>query len=113
MGLDFNGSDARWAYSGFNRFRERLAAIIGIKLREMEGFGGTGDWNKVKDPIVPFLFHSDCEGELSPEECKTTAPRLKELVSLWSDDDYDKQQALLLVKGMKSCARRKKPLIFC
>ena len=113
MGLDVGG--AHWAYSGFIRFRERLAAAIGIvSLRDMEGFGGEGrrSWEPFDDPIVPLLDHSDCEGELAPEVCRTVAPRLKEIVSVWPKDDYDRVQAVILVGAMKRAARTARPLRF-
>lgn len=69
-------------------------------------------WNKIKDPIVDLLNCSDCEGSLSPSQCKKIAPRLKELVKVWSDD-YDKIQALLLAEGMEECSKNGKTLEFC
>lgn len=143
MGLDFNHSEAHWAYSGFNRFRERLAEEIGICLPLMEGFWTIGyeystveltkrlvgtkmvdenffwlpkkplRWDKIKDPIVDLLYHSDCDGSLMPGQCKKIAPRLRELVNDWNDDDYDKKQAILLAEGMEFCAKNRKRLTFC
>lgn len=112
MGLDFSHGDAHWAYSGFNRFRTRLAEAIGIKLMDMQGFGGTIPWETVTDAIVPLLNHSDCDGELSPEECATVAPRLRELVAEWSDMDSDKREALPLAEAMEQCAGLGEPLEF-
>jgi len=143
MGLDFSDCNAHWAYSGFMRFRDRLAKEIGICIYFMEGFWIKGEnsmsnvemtkrllgaeivenfywfpekplkWDKIKDDIVPFLYHSDCDGKLTARECKKIAPRLKELVKDWDDNDYDKQQALELIKGMNKCAKNNKPLRFC
>ena len=105
MGLDFSHTNAHWSYSGFMRFRVRLTAEIGIDLKKMIGFNKENDfkslsWEKVTDPIKYLLDHSDCDGDLSPELCSKIAPRLRELVSSWDDDDYDKEQALLLAEGM-------------
>ena len=116
MGLDFDGADAHWSYSGFNRFREKLGAVIGIKLKEMNGFRQDQQkgisWDNVSDPIKPLLNHSDCDGEISHKDCGVVAKRLRELVSFWSNDDYDKQEAINLAVGMESCHKRKKPLLF-
>lgn len=39
LGLYVNGNRcAGWSYSGFNSFREKVAAACGIQLRKMEGF---------------------------------------------------------------------------
>lgn len=118
MGIDFSHCEAHWAYSGFMRFRIRLAKEIGIDLMKMDGFGEAPDygglpWDKVIDPIVPLLNHSDCDGELSPQECKLVAPRLRELVASWPDDDYDKIKALELAEGMEFAADEGEALIFC
>lgn len=160
--VDGNLSGAHWSYSGFNEFRHRLAEAAGINLKKMEGFveldkaaiinekgweayreavkeefaRGKIPWSTIDDPLKPFLNHSDCEGELTPAECATVGPRIKELVSQWPDkitleinpefrkqrpeypermemDNYDKVHALLLVKAMEEAVRLNLPLEFC
>lgn len=118
MGLDFSHADAHWSYGGFMRFRERLAGEAGITLRDMAGFATMADngkqlpWDAIDDPIKSLLNHSDCDGDLSPDECKEVAPRLRELVKGWPDDDYDKIHALMLAKGMELAASQKEKLRF-
>ena len=113
MGLDFRGADAHWSYSGFNKFRIRLIAEVGFP----------GAWDKLinfhvvpnglkKDGIWPLLNHSDCDGELTVEEMKLIEPRLREIVSRWPEDDYDKQHGLLLADGMLDCILEGIPLEF-
>lgn len=112
MGLRFSHGDAQWSYHGFGNFRKRLANEIGIDLMRMDGFMDNGiPWDKIIDPIVPLLNHSDCEGYLSAEECASVAPRLRELVSAW-DEDHDKNRALDLANGMDEAAREKESLLF-
>ncbi len=122
MGIDFSHGNAHWSYSGFHHARTRLAAVIGVNLNAMQGFqrsliaGDTGQrpisWATVTDEIAPLLYHSDCDGELSPDECRALAPRLKQLVEHWPDDDYDKQKFLELAKGMEEAAAVGEPLVF-
>jgi hypothetical protein len=113
MGLDFDGSSAGWSYIGFHRFRARVAREIEVVLDKMDGFGGSESWDPVKgDPIIYLLDHSDCDGELTPEQCRVVAPRLRELIQYWPED-YDKVNAIALAEGMESCAKRNKPLRFC
>jgi hypothetical protein len=120
MGLDFRQSTARWSYGGFNNFRSRLAAEIGIDLDSMQGFGGLGEsstidptppgripWSTVDDDLVPLLNHSDCDGVLTAEEMRSVSPRLREIVSHWPTDaahpaSYDRRQALQLCDDMDS-----------
>jgi hypothetical protein len=117
MGLNFSNSQVSWAYSGFNSFRKRLANEIGIEnLDKMYGFGGRKSWKPYQsDPIYPFINHSDCDGKLPWEECRTVAPRLRELVSKWEgvETAYDKEMALQLADDMEKHAKMKKNLIFC
>ena len=92
----------------------------GINLDDMYGFAKCWDehehiaisWDNVKDPITPLLNHSDCDGELTPEECRTVAPRLRELVANWKEDDYDKAKAIELAEGMELAAKNNELLEF-
>lgn len=93
MGLDLELERrehvTRMPYSTFMQFRQRLAGQIGIQdLDEMEGYGGGRSWEEIDDPIVPFLNHSDCEGDLDAEACETIGPRLRELVVEWPEDAF-------------------------
>lgn len=70
-------------------------------------------WDTVTDDeLVPLLNHSDCDGVLTAEQCKLVAPRLLEIVGHWKDD-YDKENALMLVDGMWRAAKAGEPLQFC
>jgi len=123
MGLNFNYGNARWSYSGFHSFRKKLADEMGIDLDEMDGFKTENNtplgkpmpgisWGTIKDDIKYLLYHSDCDGQLSSLRCKKIIPRLRKLIKSWSGDDYDKQQALELIKGMKEAIKLNKPLKF-
>lgn len=121
MGLDFSHGGAHWAYSGFMRFRKRLAAVYGVELSKMEGF--QMDWEpKISNPIpwtkttcgelTALINHSDCDGYLRDYQCKKMAPALRKAVESWPNGDYDKEQALLLADGMERAAKEKKRLRF-
>lgn len=113
MGLRFSRGNAQWSYSGFGCFRTKLAKGIGFDLDDTYGFGGDIQWDTINDPLVPLLNHSDCDGSLTAEQCRTVAPRLTELVKDWPDDDYDKINALELVKGMKEAIEDDADIEFC
>lgn len=126
MGIDFSHTEAGWSYSGFGLFREALAEYEGIRLRDMAGFCAPwrGDdpethpnlpWDKVDTPLKPLLNHSDCDGDLSPEECAQIAPRLREVVNaLWPDEnDYNRKSGLALAEGMERAAAAGERLEFC
>jgi hypothetical protein len=73
-----------------------LAKQIGINLLEMEGFSdreyfkdgflnkdrkfGTIKWETVTDDLKHLLNHSDCDGHITPTNCKKIAKRLKEVI---------------------------------
>ncbi|MFJ2004741.1 hypothetical protein [Streptomyces chartreusis] len=120
MGLDFSHTEAQWAYSGFSRFRRALAHHEGIDLDVMHGFEWYGDdrprvsWDDVTTPLKPLLNHSDCDGELTPEECRQVAPRLREVVNaVWPEDCHDRASGLALADGMDAAAKANEPLEFC
>lgn len=114
MGIAFSHGEAGWSYSGFNRFRARLACdALGVDLFSLRGFGGTTSWNTVKGPLKPLLTHSDCDGVLSPKECKSVAPALRAAVSAWPEEDYDRVMAQRLADGMVEAAEADEPLEFC
>lgn len=130
MGLDFSHGKARWSYSGFMRFRQKLAKAEGLNLDDMEGYADNRfgrllradespapdhavSWDTTDTPLRPLLDHSDCDGELTPAECAQVAPRLKEIVSDWPIGDYDRNAALSLVAAMEYCAEHGENLEFC
>lgn len=113
MGISFRPGTASWSYGGFHRFREHLMTDLGLELDQMFGFGGTKSWSEVHDPLVLFLNHSDCDGELAPEVCAIVAPRLRELILTWDPLDYDVYAGHNLADAMDECARTQRPLLFC
>ena len=124
MGVDFWPADydsaidtyeiiPGWSYSGFHDFRRHLVELAGINLDEMQGFADGSEgipWDTVDDAIVPFIYHSDCDGELTPEQCGTVGPRLRELVEQL--DGYDKRAGLRLADLMDRCHERNVDLQF-
>jgi hypothetical protein len=82
----------------------RLAKEINMDLEQMEGFSGNRKFSEFTDDIIPLLDHSDCDGILTPDECKKVAPRLRELVKSWPDE-YDRNRALELADGMEQAAK--------
>lgn len=119
MGLDFSHGGASWSYSGFNRFRERLMQHAGLgELRDRVGFGGDVPFTE-DHPLIPLLDHSDCDGELSVDECLMAAPALVEAITHMESDqrdpdhEYDRRMGLRLAAGMLLAASERKPLEFC
>lgn len=82
MGLDTTHNAWHGPYSSFNIFRHDLAKRIGINLDEYAGYSasGTKDLASINHPIMELLNHSDCEGELTPEQCKRVADGLDMII---------------------------------
>lgn len=110
----------QWSYAGFNQFRRRVAECIGIDLTQMNGFGGDGSWDVVTSPLRHLLDHSDCDGELSPEQAAQVGPALRRVMAelsavndggdfLWA---YDREHGEELVQLLELCAREKVPVLF-
>jgi hypothetical protein len=138
MGLDFhwgpqrsaNIAGPRWSYSGFMVFRERLAraaGLIGSRESLNDHYGSVesvafraGDRqalhaypSQFNEPLVLLIDHADCEGDLSPDQCRRLAPRLRELMKDWPADDYDRIHGERLAAACEECARTKTILEFC
>jgi hypothetical protein len=85
----------------------------------MKGFGGKKPWDSVTTALRPLLDHSDCDGQLSPEDAATVAPRLTEVLDKWdaaggSDPGlrYDVQAGRALVRLLELCAAERIPVMF-
>lgn len=131
MGLDFTHTDAHFSYGDFGEFRRALARWEGFDLDAMAGHCAPwrGDdplthqnrpWDEIDVPLKPLLNHSDCDGDLSPEECAQVAPRLREAIdALWPDSDGSLEarlyrgNGLALADGMDRAAAAGERLGFC
>lgn len=80
MGLDTSHNAWHGPYSSFGDFRKNLAKHLGINLLEMEGFGGDISFDTIDDDVKILLDHSDCDGNISPDDCKKLAVRLREIM---------------------------------
>lgn len=88
MGLDTTHDCWHGAYSSFASFRRVLAALVGLDLAQMEGFGGSQKFpSKEDEPAVILLNHSDCDGEIAAEDCEPLAYRLEQLMKVLPDED--------------------------
>ncbi len=76
-------------------------------------------WSALKpDPLHVLLYHSDCDGEISPEDCALIADRLEDLLPLMPQGDAgghignwrDKTQAF--IDGCRLAAAANEPLDF-
>jgi hypothetical protein len=123
VGLDFawtgdsHATAPRWAYSGFMRFRERLAKSAGMILPDDDLrvlYDREIKWPSIfAEPLVILIDHSDCEDDLSPSQCRMLAPRLRELMADWPADDYDRIHGERLAKACEECAEGGHVLRFC
>lgn len=123
MGIDFSHTTAQWSYTGFGDFRRALALFEGFELDDMDGFGGDRDWSTVHTDLAPLLNHSDCDGEMTPDECRRVAPRLCVVVdelwpaerAVWEIDpsaSFNRRSGLALADGMDAAAAADEHLQF-
>jgi hypothetical protein len=83
MGLDTTHNAWHGPYSSFNRFRYQLAKRIGINLDEYIGYnpGGSKDLVSIDHPLMDLFNHSDCDGELTPEQCSKIVDGLDQIIN--------------------------------
>jgi len=91
MGLDTTHDCWHGSYSSFATFRKRLAKSIGEDYENLLELGGSKTPEEVNHPITPLLFHSDCDGDLSVEECESIVKGIDmilENLEPQEDDEY-------------------------
>ena len=92
MGLDTSHDAWHGPYSSFNQFRYWLAKKIGINLDDYLGYGKvnpTKDLTSIDHKLMPLFHHSDCDGILTPSECKQIAEGIDEVLNSMSQEEID------------------------
>lgn len=108
--MEFSHGGAYFGHTHFRDLRRSLAALVGIRIDTMRGFGGDVDWTTVPDPLAPFLSRNDAGGALTPDESRLAAARLREALS-------GPAHALLrdvtapLLAGLDEAAARDEPFV--
>lgn len=89
MGLDTTHDCWHGAYSSFAMFRKNLAALIGMDLSSMEGFGGTKPFpSKQVEPLVILLNHSDCDGDIEVEDLDPLRERMQLILNDLTEEKF-------------------------
>lgn len=139
MGLDCSHDAFHGAYGSFNRFRQAVCYVIGgsypphnkdnlllwnsdIPPDENQWYWGYGYSVDTHPGLHLFLCHSDCDGEISPEDCIKVAqeleiliPRLKDLGMGHGHIESQGGYAAVcqkFVDGCKEAAKLGEPLVF-
>ena len=110
MGLDTTHDAWHGPYSSFNDWRYWIAKQIDINLDDYKGYAarggsGTKDLNTIDHPLMPLFNHSDCDGELTPDECRQIAKGLKEILSKIEKDNTPVSNWQLTYNFMKGCIK--------
>ena len=99
MGLDTSHNAWHGPYSSFNSWREEIAKLFNISLRDMYGFGGNIYWETIEYKDIHILLnHSDCDGKISWREAKLIADDLTSILDK-IEDDWVKRKALQFIEG--------------
>ena len=113
------------SYTGFGTWREALASTVGINLHYIRGYGGDGELD-YDAPFVELLNHSDCEDELTPDQCRRLLEDFEEYAENFREHVDDKNREYYVAKyilwheavkhsaenGCPVCGRRCN-IIFC
>lgn len=120
MGLDTTHNCWHGAYSAFMRFRRCVAKAAGIDLDKMEGFGEEGvQWDTLRpSPLWKLLHHSDCDGEIAPEDCAGVADALEDILPKLPETGEGhlshgvRAAAEQWIKGLRAAAAAGEPVKF-
>ena len=126
MGLDISHGAFSASCGAFDRFRRAVAEAIGGSWPEHHGeewFWGDGYSEQSHPGLFAFLSHSDCEGEISPQECGRLADELEALLPrldalgdgaghIARDGGYG-DVCRQFIAGCRLAAERGEPLEFC
>ena len=131
MGLSFYVQKAEpagigFSYFGFHEFRHRIARSCGFH----DCFPGTDTdfykndrWKEMEEthPMYSLLSHSDCDGNLHPDDCYLIATHFEIILQEWRtelaknrdiDLENDIDMAEQLAKVMMQCYRHGETLLF-
>jgi hypothetical protein len=118
MGLDCTHGAWNGPYSHFNEFRRKIARHgMGVELETIEGHGGDTPWSALPvDDLRILLNHSDCDGEIEPDDCLKLARRLLDFLDHLSvannDDRWVRDRAAQFAEGCLRAYTANEPLEF-
>jgi len=110
MGLATTHNCWHGSYGTFNWFRFNLGKQIGIDLQDYIEYSGNGkkSLNDIHHNLIPLFNHSDCEGILTPDECKKIVKGLNNVLNNYNPDlvnygdaDYFKNKLIQFKNGCK------------
>ena len=120
MGLDVSHGAFQCPYGRFNALRQAVAAGVGVKfpphnepgLEDNSIYWHEG-FTQEHPGLATFLLHSDCDGELSPEECRIVAKELEAITDAIIDpDDWIVSKVKLFISSAREAAIANEPLVF-
>lgn len=112
MGLDVSHDAFSAPYSAFNRFRKQLLQAAGGKWPSEHG--GLIDFGTMSEESHPglwsFFCHSDCEGEMTAEECAACANEMEALLPILSGEVLERTRKW--IAGCRAAVKANEPLEF-
>lgn len=114
-------------YLTYDRFLRNLAYAYNEEIGEMFESVCNGNrlteqqesrWNKIcNDDLDLLLFHSDCDGEFTPKECRRIYNAIKDLHMDMQGHNYIVMKPYNMLEHWKNiflhCARRRVKLRYC
>lgn len=136
MGLDTSHDAWTGAYGAFTRWRNAIAEAAGYAVWEVvhdRGYKAPtimldwghvtqdnlfGKWDKTPaDPLVVLFAHSDCEGEIFPEQATPLADKLEALLPELTGDSGGhigdiRAKTEQFIQGLRDAVSANEPLDF-
>ncbi len=133
MGLDTSHDAWHGAYSAFNRWRNYLARAAGYELLHDAGYEYPAfiNWDEItpqniegvwlttpEEPLLVIFAHSDCEGQIYPDQAGPLADRLEELLpKLTATEDGGHIGSVAkvterFINGLRAAVKDNEPVVF-
>ncbi len=113
MGLSTSHNGWNGSYSSFGEWRAHLCRAAGLgDIEQYVGFEGAREWPE-GDPLVKLLNHSDCEGDIAPDDCSAIADRLEKLLPIANaEGEFFSSTSDWWIEALRRAAGAGEPLEF-
>ena len=130
MGLSTSHGCWHGPYSAFTRWRNNLAKVAGYNVKMVQEEDKTlwptvmldwghitednlmGTWDKTPDdPLLILLAHSDCDGDIFPENAVALAGCLEKLLPFLKEE-WEQEATQRFINGLKAAANANEPVMF-
>lgn len=116
MGLDTTHGCFQGSYTSFFSFKCDIENQIKIKLKNDYSLTKICELIEINTFLEPLLNHSDCDGELTPQECEKIVVGLNYILNNFNEeilhDERFKERLNSFIKGCELAIKNNESVIF-